>query len=382
LSHRPPPVALPRDTTRGIEPAQPQLATISGTSTALTNHKHSQDEILDGFIRYWEAGGVNYNRSLLERFFRSVQVETRHLALPIEDYPELASFTESNQAYVEVGCRLAEQSVGGALAAADLEPEDVDAIFFTTVTGASVPTVDAMLANRLGFRSDVKRSPFFGLGCVAGVAGMARMADYLRAWPDHVAILLSVELCSLTLQKDDLSIPAMVSAALFGDGSAAIVGLGRERCLGRSDQPSLPRILATRSVFYPDTERVMGWDIGSYGFKVVLSADVPEIVHENARRDVESFLAENGLSLADIDSWVCHPGGPKVIEALQSTLGLEESDLAVTWNSLRSVGNLSSGSVLFVLHETLSRHQRPPGSYGLMLAMGPGFCAEMLLFQW
>jgi len=193
--------------------------------------------------------------------------------------------------------------------------------------------------------------------------------------------LLSVELCTLTLQKTDLSIPAIISAALFGDGAAAIVGVGRD-LVAKSDQTALPRIRATRSIFYPDTERVMGWDVGADGFKVVLSADVAQIVEGHLRADVDGFLSEFGLGVSDISSWICHPGGPRVIGALRSALGLSDDDLVCTWKSLRSTGNLSSASVLFVLDETLRSHRRPAGSPGIMIAMGPGFCSELVLFEW
>jgi alkylresorcinol/alkylpyrone synthase len=354
---------------------------IVATGIALTDHVHGQDEIIDGFNRLWQ--NEKYDRALFERFFQSVQVETRHLAIPIDEYPNITGFTEANRVFKDVGTRLAEQAVSNALRSADLSPKDVDAIFFTTVTGVSVPTIDALLMNRLDFRSDVKRFPFFGLGCVAGAAGIARMADYLTAYPDQVAILLSVELCSLTLQKGDLSIPAIVSAALFGDGSAAVVAVGGRRNHETSRSPnSGPKIRATKSVFYRDTERVMGWDVGSDGFRVVLSADVPTIVEQNLRNDVEVFLHAHDLRRTDIQSWVCHPGGPKVIEALQRCLELEEHDLRFTWESLRSIGNLSSASILFVLHETIRSGRPGSGTLGLMTAMGPGFCAEMVLCEW
>jgi alkylresorcinol/alkylpyrone synthase len=229
--------------------------------------------------------------------------------------------------------------------------------------------------NRLGLRSDVKRTPIFGLGCVAGAAGVARAADALRGFPDEVAVLLSVELCSLTLQRADFSIPNLIASGLFGDGAAAVVLTGAER-------PARgPRIVATRSVFYPDTEHVMGWEIGSEGFRVVLSGDVPKVAR-GMRKDVDEFLASQGLTLADVGSYVCHPGGPKVLEAFEESLELPEGALELTWKSLREVGNLSSASVLMVLGDTLAGPEPAPGSYGLLLAMGPGFCSELVLLRW
>jgi alkylresorcinol/alkylpyrone synthase len=189
-------------------------------------------------------------------------------------------------------------------------------------------------------------------------------------------VLLSVELCSLTLQPGDLSIPNLIATGLFGDGAAAVVVVGERR------PAAGPRIVASRSVFYPDTERVMGWDISEAGFRIVLSADVPQMVRDHLCRDVDDFLAEHGLDRAAIASWVCHPGGPKVLEAMEEAFELPPEALAVTWKSLREVGNLSSTSVLLVLGDTLEGHRPPPDSWGLLLAMGPGFCSELVLLRW
>jgi alkylresorcinol/alkylpyrone synthase len=223
---------------------------------------------------------------------------------------------------------------------------------------------------------------------VAGAAGVARAADYVKAFPGDVAVLLSVELCSLTIQFQDLSVPNLIASGLFGDGAAAVVVAGAERELGGAGagegagaSPG-PRVVATRSVFYPDSERVMGWDISEGGFQIVLSAEVPDVVRKFLRRDVDAFLADHGLCRERIASWVCHPGGPKVLEAIEEALELPDGALGVTWRSLREVGNLSSTSVLLVLEETLRAHRPPPGTPGMLLAMGPGFCSELVLLEW
>jgi alkylresorcinol/alkylpyrone synthase len=219
--------------------------------------------------------------------------------------------------------------------------------------------------------------PIFGLGCVAGAAGIARAADYLKAYPDQVAVLLSVELCSLTLQASDLSIPNLIASGLFGDGGAAVVLTGRRR------RPAAgPRVLATRSVFYPDTEKVMGWDVTDTGFRVVLSAEVPEVARRFLRADVDAFLAEHGLARRDIATWIAHPGGPKVLQAMAAALEVDDAALAPAWRSLREVGNLSSTSVLLVLQDIMANHAPQPGSYGVITAMGPGFCSELVLVRW
>ena len=217
--------------------------------------------------------------------------------------------------------------------------------------------------------------PIFGLGCVAGAAGLARAADYVRAYPDRVAAVLAVELCSLTLQRQDLSIPNLIATGLFGDGAAAALVAGEGR-----PGPG-PRIVASRSIFYPGTERVMGWDISESGFRVVLSADVPAMVLQHLGEDVDAFLAPHGLRRSDIASWISHPGGPRVLEAMETALGLPRAALAASWRSLQEAGNLSSASVLLVLQETLASTRPTPGSHGLMIAMGPGFCSELVLIR-
>jgi alkylresorcinol/alkylpyrone synthase len=221
----------------------------------------------------------------------------------------------------------------------------------------------------------VKRVPLFGLGCVAGAAGIARMHDYLLAFPDQVAVLLAVELCSLTLQRDDPSVANLVASSLFGDGAGAVVGMGGNRTTAG------PRVLATRSRIYPDTEDVMGWDIGSSGFKVKLSTEVATVAEKYVGDDVRNFLSDHDLTTTDISTWVCHPGGPKVIEAIENSLDLPADAMALTRNSLRDNGNLSSVSVLDVLRANLA-DPPAPGSFGLMIAMGPAFCSELVLLRW
>jgi alkylresorcinol/alkylpyrone synthase len=211
---------------------------------------------------------------------------------------------------------------------------------------------------------------------VAGAAGIARAADYVRAFPKQIAVLVSVELCSLTWQRGDLSVPNIISSGLFGDGSAAVIVAGCERAA------SGPQVLASKSSFYRGTEEAMGWDISEEGFKIVLSPEVPQMVRKHLGPDVDQFLAENELQRGDIDSWIMHTGGPKVLQATEESLDLREGALAVSWESLRRVGNLSSTSVLLVLEEFMNRRRPAAGSYSILAAMGPGFCAELVLLRW
>jgi alkylresorcinol/alkylpyrone synthase len=340
---------------------------VAAVAVEFPPHQVSQSEAMSGLT------GIAGRQ--FDRFGESAGVEKRRLALPLEQYASLSGFTEANDIYIDVAMTLAERAILAALDAADLKPADVDVVFSTTVTGLAVPTVEARLATRLGLRQDIKRVPLFGLGCVAGAAGVARMHDYLLAFPDDVGVLLAVELCSLTLQRDDYSMANLVATSLFGDGSAAVIGKGANRT------PAGPRVLATRSRIYPDTEDVMGWDIGSTGFKIKLSTEVATVAEKYVGDDVRNFLGDHGLRPSDISTWVCHPGGPKVIEAIENTLDLPPNAMDHTRKSLRDNGNLSSVSVLDVLRANLA-DPPAPGSFGLMIAMGPGFCSELVLLGW
>ena len=353
---------------------------IASVGSAFPAHYYDQDTLLAALQEHWQDR--HYNLDRLERLHRNVLVGGRHLALPLEEYGRLATWGDANDAWIRVAQDVGARAVRDALDRAGLAVGDVDALITVTVTGVATPSLDARLMNRLGLSPRVRRTPIFGLGCLAGAAGIARAADYVRAYPDQVAVLLSVELCSLTLQRRDLSIPNLIATGLFGDGAAAVVVAGADVPSNGQPAASGPRVVASRSVFYPDTERVMGWDISEEGFAVVLSADVPKMVSDHLRGDVDRFLADHGLERGDVASWVCHPGGPKVLEAMQESLELPDEALEVTWRSLREVGNLSSTSVLLVLQETMESHRPAPGSWGMVTAMGPGFCSELVLLRW
>lgn len=356
------------------------MTRIAAACGVLPPHRHAQQDITRTLADV-VLGPASDRRPVLERMHAAAGVRERHLALPLADYAALAGFTAANDTFIAVGTDLAEQAVRGALDRCGLDAADVDVVLFTTVTGVAAPSIDARLVPRLGLRDDVKRIPVFGLGCVAGAAGIARLHDHLVGHPDDVAVLISVELCSLTFQADDTSMANIVASGLFGDGAAAVVLVGdaRARRLGLVDAP---QVMDTRSRFYPDTADVMGWDVGGSGFRIVLAASVADVVEEHLGDDVRGFLEKHELKVADVDTWVAHPGGPKVLDAMARTLGLADGALDVTWQSLAETGNLSSASVLHVLARTLDAGTAVPGSPGMLLAMGPGFCAEMVLLRW
>ncbi len=348
--------------------------TIAGVASAFPKHQYDQRVLLSALQRHW--GPKIDNPVFMERLQARVGVDTRHLALPIEEYYDLKTWGKANNHWIEVATELGEQAICGALTRAGFATSDLGAIFFVSITGISSPSIDARLVNRMSLPVNIKRVPIFGLGCVAGAAGISRAADYVKAYPKQVAVVLAVELCSLTLQQDDLSVANLISSGLFGDGAGAVLVSGSER------EADGPEILATRSVFYPNSEHVMGWDISEKGFRIVLSREVPEVVHDHLASDVDSFLNDEGLSRADIGSWILHTGGPRVLEATATALDLKENELAASWDCLRRTGNLSSASVLLVLEEVMMKRRPVEGTYSILAAMGPGFCSELVLLRW
>ncbi len=349
------------------------MTKIAGVASALPQHKYDQRVLLTALQKHW--GPKLDNPVFVERLQARVGVDTRHLALPIEEYYGL-TWGAANNHWIEVAQELGQKALCCALSRAGIGTEDLGAIFFVSVTGISSPSIDARLVNRMSLPVNIKRVPIFGLGCVAGAAGIARAADYVLAYPKQVAAVISVELCSLTLQREDISIANIISSGLFGDGAAAVLVSGAERTADG------PQILATRSVFYPNSEHVMGWDISEKGFSIVLSREVPEVVHDHLAADVDAFLEEQGLSRSDIGAWVLHTGGPRVLEATATALELPEGALAASWDCLRRTGNLSSASVLFVLEEVMMKRRPEQGTYSILAAMGPGFCSELVLLRW
>jgi alkylresorcinol/alkylpyrone synthase len=349
---------------------------IGAVRCALPPHRHPQAELTGVMAALGAVGPAQ--RTLLERLHANSGVDTRHTALPLAAYNGLNGLGSTNDLYIEHATALGEQALGSALQAAGLAASDLDLLIVTSVTGLAVPSLDARLIPRLGLRPDIKRVPIFGLGCVAGAAGLARLHDYLRGWPQHTAALLAVELCSLTLPAAPATTPDLVVSGLFGDGAVALVASGEQVV----PAPDGPQVIASRSEVYPGTGEVLAWRLGSAGFRIVLTAELADVVARHLNSSVSAFLAAHGLSVGDITSWVCHPGGPKVIDAIQQSLGLPDRALEITRRSLAEVGNMSSASVLHVLQETIRTCRPAPGSPGLLVGLGPGVSLELVLLRW
>lgn len=358
---------------------------IAGVASAFPQNYYQQELLTEALKNDWRHRLPN--PAILDRLDESMKVDGRFTVETIDFYENMTTWGQANNCWIKHALDLGEKALCRALARAGLEPEDLSAIFVTSVTGIAAPSIDARLVNRMGLSPNIKRVPIFGLGCVAGAAGIARAADYVHGYKDQAAALLSIELCSLTLQRDDLSMAHLISALLFGDGAAATIVVGSGMKLngsnGNGSKPYHgPEIVATKSSFYRDTERVMGWDICEKGFRIVLSPEVPDMVLKHLGEDVDAFLAEQGFKRSDIQSWIMHTGGPKVLEATETALGLTSKDLEASWNCLRKVGNISSTSVLLVLEDVYMHHRPTPGTLSILAAMGPGFCSELVLLRW
>ncbi|MFG3197383.1 type III polyketide synthase [Streptomyces sp. NPDC048208] len=352
------------------------MTRIAALHGALAPHRYAQSEITDMVARACLPEGAD--RRLLDRLHHNAGVRSRHMTLPLDRYETLDGFGAANDIFIATATDLGTRVVREALRGAGLSAADVDLLVFTSVTGVAVPSVDARVAGRLGLRPDVRRLPLFGLGCAGGAAGLARTHDFLLGRPDQVAVLLSVELCSLTLQHGDASTANLVATGLFGDGATAVVACGAER----AGEFTGPVIVDARSRLYPDAGDTLGWDIGDTGFKVVLDPGIPEVLRRHLADDVEEFLGDHGLKPQDVTAWVCHPGGPRILEAVTDALDLPADELTLSRRHLSEVGNLSSSSVLHVLRDTLSEHHPPPGTPGLLLAIGPGLACELVLLRW
>jgi alkylresorcinol/alkylpyrone synthase len=361
---------------------------IIAARSAFPAHRYPQGEFARAVAAIADAaGGLRTGqRGLLERLHANADVATRHTVLPIGEYAVLAKLPGpgaalANDRYIGEATALGEQALRSALDSSGLEPARLDLLIVTSVTGVAVPSLDALLIPRLGLRPDIKRLPVFGLGCVAGAAGLARLHDYLLAWPGHVAALLAVELCSLSWPRTEVTTADLVASALFGDGAAAVVATGHDPA-APPQAVRLPRVIATKSEVYPDSTDTLGWRLGADGFRIVLTADLAEVVERRLNGSVTAFLGEHGLTVDDIRSWICHPGGPKVLDAAQRALKLPDGALATSRRSLSEAGNMSSVSVLHILELTAAEDPPPPGSFGLMIGLGPGVSAELLLLRW
>lgn len=346
---------------------------IKSIAHALPPYRVTQAEIQQ-YVRKIFAGS-SLNIDDLMPVFANAGIETRYLSVPPEWYDIERSFSEKNEKYIETATALGAEAAEKALEKAGLRAVDIDYLIFISTTGLATPSIDARLINVLHMRSNIRRTPVWGLGCAGGAAGLSQAYHYLRGHPDEKVLLVAVELCGLTFQQNDFSKSNFVAAALFGDGASAVV------LSGDKDDSGGVEIVGTRSTFWPDSLDVMGWNIYTTGLQVVFSRRIPDIVHAHARVNFESFLKEFELTLDEISYFILHPGGAKVLDAYNKALNLSNGKLDICRRALRDFGNVSAVSVLLVLEEHIRQYSYSDGEYGLISALGPGFCAENLLVK-
>ncbi|HLL56645.1 MAG TPA: 3-oxoacyl-[acyl-carrier-protein] synthase III C-terminal domain-containing protein [Rubrobacteraceae bacterium] len=345
---------------------------ILSVATAVPHHQVSQETARD-FARLMFSDTFRDVERLLPVFDNS-GIESRYFCVPPEWFGDDHGFPEKNALYVEHALDLSEKAATRVLDKAGVRPEDVGAIFFVSTTGIATPSLDSRLIFRLGMSENIRRVPIWGLGCAGGAAGLARASEYARAYSEKPVLLVGVELCGLTFLKGDRSKSNLIATSLFADGAAAVL-LGGEQ-LGAG-----PELRGSYSTTWPGTEDVMGWDVVDDGLKVRFAKSVPVIVHEKMRGNLETACASLDLGLEDLRHFVLHPGGPKVLEAYENTLGIGRGNLELSWEILREYGNMSSVSVLFVLERFLEEYPQASGEYGTISALGPGFSAEHVLFR-
>jgi alkylresorcinol/alkylpyrone synthase len=354
------------------------MPSIIGVGTSVPRHKVPQEKVRNFARQLFDRSDLNVER--LVSIFEHTTVRERYFAADIDWFKEEHGFAEKNRIYQEIGIELAQHAVLDACRAIDLPPGEIDHVFFISSTGIATPSLDAHLFNRLKFKESILRTPIWGLGCGGGVAGIARAADWLKAHPDKTALIIVLELCSLTFIKNDLSKSNFVATALFGDGCGAIIMAG-------DDHESLQRtprrlsIEAAGSVTWPDSLDVMGWEVADEGLKVVFSKSIPQIVKQSARPAVHSLLKQKGLGTQDIRYFLSHPGGAKVIQAYQDALELNEEQVRSMKKVLAAFGNMSSATVVFVFEHFFRFSECRTGDWVLSTALGPGFFSEMVLFR-
>jgi alkylresorcinol/alkylpyrone synthase len=351
------------------------LGRIVAVGTAVPEYEVDQREAQEFARGLFQRAFVDIDRLLT--IFDHAAIERRRFSQPRSWFEQDHSFAERNGAYVEAACNLGEEAIRRCLKRAGLTPREVDHFIFVSSTGLSTPSIDAHLVNRLGMNPRVKRTPLWGLGCAGGVAGLARAFEVARAFPEQRVLLLALELCGLTFRRNDLSKSNLVATSLFADGAAAVLIAGEKAAAGTDG----PRIIDATSMTWPRSLDVMGWEVVDDGLKVIFSKDIPSIVRRKVRPVVEEFLGRWKLTPERVERYIAHPGGAKVLTAYEEALSLKETALSRARSVLRSHGNMSSATVLFVLEQEM-REKPEAGTYGLITALGPGFSLELMLIQW
>ncbi|MDQ4106955.1 MAG: stilbene synthase [Actinomycetota bacterium] len=340
-------------------------------ATALPPHRIGQEEVKD-FARGM-FGDARRDFERLLPVFDNVNVENRYFCVPTGWFEEDHTFAEKNDLYLEHALELSEKAARRALDSAAVDPSEIGAIFFVSTTGLATPSLDARLIFELGIpERHTRRESLFGHGCAAGAGGLAKAADWARSHPGRPVLLVAVELCGLTFQRGDTSKANLISTSLFSDGAAAaVVGTDGDG----------PEIIGEDCITWPETEDVMGWRFTAEGFNVILSKSVPAIVLQHFRESLVESCEYVGVDFEELEHFVLHPGGAKVLDAFEEVLEIEPGGLTFSRGVLRDYGNMSAATVLFILDRFLQSGEFSSGDLGVLSAMGPGFSAEHVFFR-
>lgn len=316
--------------------------------------------------------------------FQNGQIKKRHFSVPLDWFEKPRNLKERNDLYIDLATEYGAKAIENCLSNehfldTSVQPKEIEAIYFISSSGLSTPSIEARIMNKLPFSLETKRIPIWGLGCAGGAAGLSRAYEYCRAFPEAKVLVLCVELCSLTFQRGDRSKSNLIGTSLFADGIACALVVGDEARMNTNRLH--PSIIATGSKLLPNSENIMGWDVKENGLYVVFSRDIPTIVGEWLGPFVEDFLHKEQLAMEDISHFIAHPGGKKVLDAYEETLRLSKDKTENSRRVLTEHGNMSSPTILYVL-ERFMQGEIKQGDYGLMAALGPGFCGELLLLQW
>lgn len=362
------------------------MPSIVSVSTAIPPYAIPSNETEEVVKELFKDSFPDLHRLLA--IFNNGQIEKRHFVVPKEWFQDDHTFAEKNNIYIEEATRLGSEAIQSCLHneifTHGINEETIDAIVFVSSSGIATPTIDARIMNKLPFSPHTKRIPLWGLGCAGGAAGMSRAYEYCMAYPDAKVLLLCVELCSLTFQKNDTRKSNLVGTSLFADGVSCALVMG-DRALEHEDElvkkRTIPQILGSQSTLLQDSLDVMGWNVNDDGLQVIFSKDIPTIVRNWLGPNIEEFLAKHDIQVEDIERLVAHPGGKKVLDSIEKTIGCDSTMTNVARKILRNFGNMSSATILYVLKEIMEEGPTH-GERGLMTALGPGFSSELLLLEW
>ncbi|HET7657248.1 MAG TPA: 3-oxoacyl-[acyl-carrier-protein] synthase III C-terminal domain-containing protein [Bacillales bacterium] len=361
------------------------MTQILSVGTSSPPYRVAQDDAMELARGLFQESFPDINRML--GVFHNGQIESRYLSVPLEWFQRSHSLREKNDLYIEISVQLGMEAIRACLDESrfmshPVSCDKIDAIFFVSTTGFSTPSIEAKIMNQLPFSPHTKRVPIWGLGCAGGAAGLSRAHEYCLAYPGANVLVISEELCSLTFQSNDLSKSNLIGTSLFADGAACVLLAGdQSELLSDSKLEFRPLIRGTQSTLMPHSEDVMGWDVKDNGLYVIFSKSIPSIIEKWLKPNVEEFLASHRIGNEHIAHFIAHPGGKKVLEAYEKSLGISERLMNPSRKILNQYGNMSSPTVLFVLKEHMEQ-SIPEGEYGLAAALGPGFSSELLLLQW